>query len=55
MHKSDQSELQLDRSQRPYLEHLGQILQEAAQPNIAKKDHYITKGTKRNTVVVSSP
>ena len=41
MHKSDQSELQLDRSRLPYSEHLGQIPQEAAQPNIAKKTHYI--------------
>ena len=38
MHKPNQSELQLDRSRLPYSEHLSQILQEAAQPNIAKKD-----------------
>ena len=37
MHKPDQSELQLDRSQLPYSEHLGPVQQEAAQPNIAKR------------------
>ena len=42
MRKPDQSELQLDRFQLPYSEHLGQTLQEAAQPNIAKKTHHIT-------------
>ena len=42
MHKPGQSELQLDRSRLLYLEHLGQISQEAAQPNIAKKAHHIT-------------
>ena len=42
MRKPNQSELQLDRSQLLYSEHLGQTLQEAAQPNIAKKAHHIT-------------
>ena len=42
MHKPDQSELQLDQSRLPYSKHLGQISQKAAQPNIAKKAHYIT-------------
>ena len=42
MHKPDQSELQLDQSRLPYSKHLGQISQEAAQPNIAKKAHHIT-------------
>ena len=37
MHKLDQSELQLDRSQLPYSEHLGPVQQEATQPNIAKR------------------
>ena len=40
MHKPDQSELQLDRSQLLYLEHLGLVPQEATQPNIAKKAHH---------------
>ena len=39
MHKPDQSELLLNWSQLPYLEHLGLVQQEAAQPNIAKKAH----------------
>ena len=37
MHKLDQSELQLDRSQLPNLEYLGPVQQEATQPNIAKR------------------
>ena len=32
-HKPDQVEFQLDRSQLPYLEHLGLVPQEATQPN----------------------
>ena len=42
MHKLDQNELKLDRSRLPYSKHLSQIPQEIAQPNIAKKAHYIT-------------
>ena len=40
MHKPDQSELQLDKSQLSYSEYLDLVLQEAAQPNIVKKAHY---------------
>ena len=40
MHKPDQSELQLDRSQLSYSEYLGSVPQEAAQPNIVKKAYY---------------
>ena len=40
-HKSDQIELQLDRSQLLYSEYLGLILQVAAQPDTTKKAHYI--------------
>ena len=36
-HKPDQIELQLDRSQLPYLEYSGQIPQEAAQPTLTTK------------------
>ena len=39
-YKSDQIELQLDRSQLSYSEYLGLILQEVAQPDITKKAHY---------------
>ena len=45
MHKLDQSELQLDRSQLLYLEHLGPVPQEAAQPNIIKNAHNIKLAT----------
>ena len=45
MHKLDQSELQLDRSQLLYLEHLGPVLQKAAQPNIVKNAHNIKLAT----------
>ena len=40
MHKLDQSELKLDRSQLPNSKHLSLVQQEAAQPNIAKKVHH---------------
>ena len=50
MHKPNQSELQLDRSRPPYSEHLGQVPQEAAQPNIAKNAHY--KGYKCILVIL---
>ena len=43
MHKPNQSELQLDRSQLPYSEHLGPVPQEAVQPNIVKKAHNKTQ------------
>ena len=38
MHNPDQFEFQLGRSQLPYSEHLGPVLQEAAQQN-TKKAH----------------
>ena len=44
-HKSDQIELQLDRSQLHYSEYLGLILQEVAQPDTTKKAHYIKLAT----------
>ena len=44
VHKPDQGELQLDRSQLPNPEHLGLIRQEAAQPNITKRLTTTRKG-----------
>ena len=51
-HKPDQIELQLDQFQPLYSEHLGLVLQEAAQPNITKRpaigDNMTIEVTKEN-------
>ena len=51
-HKPDQIELQLDQFQPLYSEHLGLVLQEAAQPNITKRpttcDNMTVEVTKEN-------